>query len=222
MVWSNRRSHDVVVGPGMRLNLRAAAAMVSAARVRSSGVWARVTERRRRAVPWGTVGGRTATARMSFSVSFSARARAASLSPMCSGRMGEAGAVQKVSGMAKPWARRARAKPAEAASRRGPRSGVLHDDFGGGERGGDDGRGEGGGVDERAGAVDEEVAHLLGAGDEAAVAAQRLAERADDEVGLEVGRVERGAGAGAGQWGGTVVGRRGGRGCRWRGLRRRG
>ena len=61
--------------------------MASAKKARSSRLWLMLRPRRRREVPWGTVGGRTAETMMPCSANAALTARVRSASPRMTGRI---------------------------------------------------------------------------------------------------------------------------------------
>ena len=168
-----------------------------ASRPRSSSParWVAITVKRRREEPSGTVGGRIPWAK-------TPRSRTRSQSSIVALRRRRPRSARSGSASRRPpspsaasAARRRRAFVLQALDplRLGRRSSSA------GAGGGDRGRRRGGREDEGAGGVEEEVDGLGAGADVGAVGAERLAERADDDVDLaaEAGGGDRAAPAGA-------------------------
>jgi hypothetical protein len=146
---------------GLQPDCSAERARASAACTKSSSWWARVTEKRRRAVPAGTVGGRMAPTRMSCSSMDPAMRRVVSLSPMITGTI-----WLREAPVSKPRAsscpRKNVARCCNSSLRPGSRSSNANA--------------------ARAPLVDEPRAHRLRAGGDTAVTAEGLAERAHAKI----------------------------------------
>ncbi len=156
--------------------------------------------RRRRQVPGGTVGGRIACAKTPSASRRSQSAIASSASPITSGTIWVSDPIGS-----SPSERSPSRSAAAFACRRSTRSGRSASSSSAAGAAATAGGRRGGREDERPGGVDEEVHQLTRAADVGAVAAERLAERADDHVDLvgESGRRDRAAPAGSDAAGGV-------------------
>ena len=172
----------------------AAARPITRAAARSSSArWLAITVSRSLEVPSGTVGGRIACANTPRSSVRSQSAVARRASPTVTGTIWVRDAPigsPLPPGPRAGWRRfPAAVRPGQAATRAAERR----------LRRADRRRGRGGGEDERASGVDEQLDQLARRADVGAVAAQRLPERADDQVdlALEPGGGDRAAPSGA-------------------------